>query len=96
MATYKDLRPREIEWAGDDPKEMMTSYTNVIGNTYIGFRIMYAGGGKLKLKDFHGGSTYDADSIDEAKQTAQSLFEAYCEEITKNIFTIMGSITTPN
>lgn len=79
---------RQIKWDGNDPKRILTSYTNVFGNNQIGFRIMNCADGSLNLIDFTNNEMkiYIIKSVEEGKEMAQSLFDSYCDEILRNIY----------
>ena len=93
MATFRDIRPRELEWDGDNPKEVMTSYTTIFPTCKIGFRIMNGTTDKLILVDFTGNKNYPIESVEAGKKKAQELYNEYCEQILENAFFEWGSIT---
>ncbi len=83
----KDMKFKKIEWIGNDPHGMMTSYTKVFGYKQIGFRIMNCADGLLRLVDntTDDMKMYVIHSVEEGKEKAQALFEQYCNEIIRNI-----------
>lgn len=80
-------RFKKLEWSGNDPKGIMTSYTTVFQNNQIGFRIMNCADGKLRLIDFANDmEKHIVNSVEDGKRKAQELFDKYCMEILHNIY----------
>lgn len=78
---------KKIEWCGDNPKGILTSYTTIFGDNKIGFRIMNCADGKLRLIDFSNDKEeHVVVSVEDGKKKAQELFDKYCMDILHNIY----------
>lgn len=87
MSNVKEFK--KLVWSGDDPKTHITSYTKIIANFQLGYRITTVAGGSLMLMEYIGNARtnrYDIESVDQGKQLAQTMFDAHCKDILRNIY----------